>query len=189
MNVKTLFSIFGVPNLLFGRASFSGMLKVVMSETPFRDQPYLIFIFLNFIFSLGRLSSDELSLNLDVLLGRMGPPGIMWRNPSFSIICLILFLIDLNGFRLPLAVNFLRYAHTRPPAHTLQRCLLCRQTLETPSCRSYLSGHPTAPHITSHPTPPKGRTTRRTTDGQRTDDDDDGTDYGTDGRTQLQIRH
>ena len=32
--------------------------------------PYLKFISLNFIFSLGRLSSDELSLNLDVLLGR-----------------------------------------------------------------------------------------------------------------------
>ena len=40
MDVKTLFSIWGVPNLLFGRTSFSGMLKVVLSEPPFRDQPY-----------------------------------------------------------------------------------------------------------------------------------------------------
>ena len=40
MNVKTLFTFLGVLNLLFGRTSFSGMLKVVMSESPFRDQPY-----------------------------------------------------------------------------------------------------------------------------------------------------
>ena len=31
---------FGGPNLLLGRTSFSVMLKVVMSEPPFRDQPY-----------------------------------------------------------------------------------------------------------------------------------------------------
>ena len=30
----------GGPNLLLGRTSFSGMLKVVMSEPPFRDKPY-----------------------------------------------------------------------------------------------------------------------------------------------------
>ena len=35
-------SIRGGPNLLLGRTSFSGMLKVVMSEPPFRDQPYCL---------------------------------------------------------------------------------------------------------------------------------------------------
>ena len=40
MDAKTLFSIDGVPNLLFWRTSISGMLKVVLSEPPFRDQPY-----------------------------------------------------------------------------------------------------------------------------------------------------
>ena len=54
--------------------------------------------------------------------------------------------------------NSLRYAHTRRPAHTLRWCLLRHQTLETPFCRSYLSGHPTPPHPHPHPnktpTPP-----------------------------------
>ena len=36
------FSIFGVPNFLFGRTSFSGMLKEVMGEPPFREQQYSI---------------------------------------------------------------------------------------------------------------------------------------------------
>ena len=31
----------GEPNLLLGRTSLSGMLKVVLSESPFRDQPYI----------------------------------------------------------------------------------------------------------------------------------------------------
>ena len=35
-----LLSIWGLRNLLFGRTSFSGMLKVVTSEPPFREQPY-----------------------------------------------------------------------------------------------------------------------------------------------------
>ena len=34
------FSVWGGPNLLLGRTSFSGMPKVVMSEPPFQDQPY-----------------------------------------------------------------------------------------------------------------------------------------------------
>ena len=40
MDAKTSFSICEVLNLLLGRNSFSGMLKVVLSEPPFRAQPY-----------------------------------------------------------------------------------------------------------------------------------------------------
>ena len=40
IDVKTLFSFLRAQNLLFGRTSFSGMVKVAMSEIPFRDQPY-----------------------------------------------------------------------------------------------------------------------------------------------------
>ena len=58
-------------------------------------------------------------------------------------------------------MNSLRYAHTRRPAYTLRLCLLRHQTLETPFCRSYLSGPPPSrldpnenpPTPASHPTP------------------------------------
>ena len=45
--------------------------------------PYLNFIIQNFIFPLGRLSAEHLSLNLDVLLGRRGPPYQIWRSLFF----------------------------------------------------------------------------------------------------------
>ena len=35
-----IFSLGGGPNFLFGRTSFTGILNVVLSEPPFRDQPY-----------------------------------------------------------------------------------------------------------------------------------------------------
>ena len=37
---ETLFSNCWVTNLLFERTSFLGMLSVILSEPPFRDQPY-----------------------------------------------------------------------------------------------------------------------------------------------------
>ena len=40
IDVKALISISEVSNFLFGRTFFSGLLKVVVSEPPFRDQPY-----------------------------------------------------------------------------------------------------------------------------------------------------
>ena len=39
-NTNCLYLRFGGPNLLLGRTSFSGMLKVVLREPPFRDQLY-----------------------------------------------------------------------------------------------------------------------------------------------------
>ena len=80
----------------------SGTLKVVMSEPPFRDQPYLNFILLNFIFSLGRLSSDELSFNLDVFLGRRGPPYQNERSLFLFIIVLMCVFIDFWWLLVPL---------------------------------------------------------------------------------------
>ena len=64
--------------------------------------PYLIFIFLILIFSLGRLSSDELSLDLNVLLGRKGPPCQMRRRLFFSIMYLILCLLIFDILGVPL---------------------------------------------------------------------------------------
>ena len=64
--------------------------------------PYLIFIFLIFIFSLGRLSSDELSLDLNVLLGRKGPPCQMRRRLFFSIMYLVLCLLIFDIYGVPL---------------------------------------------------------------------------------------
>ena len=44
LDVRTLLLISGIPNLLLGRTSFSGMFKVVLSEPPFRDQPYVLWL-------------------------------------------------------------------------------------------------------------------------------------------------
>ena len=50
--------------------------------------PYLNFVFLNFIFTLGRLSSDEFSLNLDVFLGHQDR------------------LLIVDGFGFPFGIDF-----------------------------------------------------------------------------------
>ena len=47
--------------------------------------------------------------------------------------------------------TLIRSAQTRRPAYTLRRCSLRHHTLETPFCRSYLSGHPTPPHPNNPP--------------------------------------
>ena len=65
-----------------------------------------------FDFSLGRLSSDELALNLDVFLGRKGPPYQTRRGfffPSFVRSCLLLISI----------VKFVWIFHLPQPVHIL----------------------------------------------------------------------
>ena len=54
--------------------------------------PHQNFIRLNFILSLGRLSSDELSLNSDVFLGRRGPPGWIRRGLFFQSFVYVVFI-------------------------------------------------------------------------------------------------
>ena len=43
---KNNISVWGVPKLLFGRTSFPGMLKAVLREPLFRDQPYFTLLYL-----------------------------------------------------------------------------------------------------------------------------------------------
>ena len=62
-----------------------GVLRLVLAS------PYLNSFFLNFIFSLGRLFSDESSLNLDVFIAHPGPLGQMWRSLLFFHHSFILF--------------------------------------------------------------------------------------------------
>ena len=71
--------------------------------------------FLNFMFSLGRLSSDELSLNLDVFLGHWGPPYQTRRSLSFCyrMLDLVLLLIvdGLGPLLESIFYDFLYYLH------------------------------------------------------------------------------
>ena len=55
--------------------------------------PYLNLIFLSLIFSLDRLRSDGLSLNLHVFLGSKAPTGRMWQHlMCLSFVNLISYL-------------------------------------------------------------------------------------------------
>ena len=85
MDVKRLISILGVPNLLLGRTSFSGMLKVVLNEPLFRDQPYATMGRLEFLLSAD-LHSHRLQIHSPTVsflrMCRHFPSLVCMQGPS-----------------------------------------------------------------------------------------------------------